>query len=424
MKIVSLTAENVKRIRAVHIEPNGTLVTIAGRNAQGKTSVLDSIWMALGGPAASKNTTRPIRDGEDSAQVTVDLGEIRVARTWTADGKASKLTVTAADGARYNSPQAMLDQLVGRLSFDPLSFAQQDDKTQRRTLLDLVDLPFDPDVLAEQRATIFGHRTDANRDLKTAQAQLAGMTAPAPGLPDQEVSASDLLRQARDAQAQQQDRERALNTAADAAHQVERLKGELAAAELDARTADADVAALPRELPDLAAIEASLGSIEQTNIAIRAARDHAAATARVADLVADSADLSSRIAALDEQRDTALADAAMPIEGLGLDDTGVSYLGVPLKQSSSAEQLRVSLAMAMALNPRIRVIRITDGSLLDSTNMALIEQMAAASDFQVWVERVDESGQVGVLIEDGAVVEKLSALPQPVGIDDREEVSA
>ena len=44
MKINKLEIENVKRIRAVKIEPtqNG-LTVIGGNNNQGKTSVLDSI---------------------------------------------------------------------------------------------------------------------------------------------------------------------------------------------------------------------------------------------------------------------------------------------------------------------------------------------------------------------------------------------
>ena len=50
MKINRLEIENVKRIKAVKLEPaeNG-LTIIGGNNNQGKTSVLDSIAWALGG---------------------------------------------------------------------------------------------------------------------------------------------------------------------------------------------------------------------------------------------------------------------------------------------------------------------------------------------------------------------------------------
>ena len=95
----------------------------------------------------------------------------------------------------------------------------------------------------------------------------------------------------------------------------------------------------------------------------------------------------------------------MPVEGLGFDDSGVTFNGVPFTQSSAAEQLRVSVAMAMALNPDIRVIRITDGSLLDSTSMAIIEELAREHDFQAWVEVIAEPGEgVGFEIHDGEVV--------------------
>ena len=50
MKINKLEIENVKRVKAVKLEPmaNG-LTIIGGDNNQGKTSVLDSIAWALGG---------------------------------------------------------------------------------------------------------------------------------------------------------------------------------------------------------------------------------------------------------------------------------------------------------------------------------------------------------------------------------------
>ena len=74
-----------------------------------------------------------------------------------------------------------------------------------------------------------------------------------------------------------------------------------------------------------------------------------------------------------------------------------------LPEQEAAERLRTSTAIAMAKNPKVRVILIRDGSLLDSDNMAVITDLANAHDFQVWIERVDESGEVGVVIEDGQV---------------------
>src|SRR4051812_37263172 len=67
MKIISLHAENVKRLKAVDITPDSPTVVIAGKNGQGKSSVLDSILLALAGKDAAKLMTRPIRDGAERA---------------------------------------------------------------------------------------------------------------------------------------------------------------------------------------------------------------------------------------------------------------------------------------------------------------------------------------------------------------------
>ena len=61
------------------------------------------------------------------------------------------------------------------------------------------------------------------------------------------------------------------------------------------------------------------------------------------------------------------------------------------------------MVLAMAANPELRVIRIKDGSLLDSENLALIDEIAKGGDFQVWIECVDGSGKMGFYIEDGRV---------------------
>ena len=77
--------------------------------------------------------------------------------------------------------------------------------------------------------------------------------------------------------------------------------------------------------------------------------------------------------------------------------------GHPLNQASGAEQLRAGVAIAMALNPKLRVIRVRDGNSLDSGGMRLLAEMAEEHGYQVWIERVDESGTVGFVIEDGEV---------------------
>ncbi|MBU2110832.1 MAG: ATP-binding protein, partial [Actinobacteria bacterium] len=153
LRVVKLTAENIKRISAVEITPTGDVIVIGGKNGAGKSSVLDSIAYALGGQKLV--AAQPVRRGQEKGRVRVDLGDIVVTRSFTATG-GGQLVVSDKDGKRQTSPQAILDRLVGRLSFDPLAFATMDPAKQRDTLreiagLDLTDLDAQRVALYEKR---------------------------------------------------------------------------------------------------------------------------------------------------------------------------------------------------------------------------------------------------------------------------------
>ena len=401
-KIIKLEANNFKRLRAVEISPDGNLVVIAGRNGQGKTSVLDAITAALGG-TSTKALPRPIRDGEDKASIVLETEDLIVTRKFTASG--STLTVKGKDGATFSKGQAKLDQLLGRLSLDPLAFTQLSDKEQLKTLLELVELPFNPTRLETERAKVFAERTDVNRRVKELQSQTAQYTIPAE-VPAEEVSVSALLNRYRATELDVLWAERE-------AAAVERLRAEEAELEaqlsaLRTRIAKAEIEAIRSEDQSqgreaLIAIQSQIDNAEQINAGVRAARAYREVTDRLTTLQGDAEFLTAQLAAIEKRKAEGLAAAVFPVDGLGFDTDGVTYQSVPFKQASGAEQLRVSLAMAIALNPGLKVIRIADGSLLDSTNLQLIEEMAVANDYQVWIEMVDETGDFGITIEDGAV---------------------
>jgi predicted ATP-dependent endonuclease of OLD family len=419
MRIIRLTAENLQRLKAVDITPQGNTVVLSGKNAQGKTSVLDAIWLALQGGTAGRNRPKPIREGAQGAVIQVDLGDITVMRKWTANDR-TYLEVTNKDGAVYKSPQKILDKLVGSLAFDPLEFVRS--KNQETTLAQLIDV--DIDEYAERRQVVFDERRDVNRAVKNQAALMGTLAAPADDLPAEEVSVAEISSKYREA-LQLEAENKACRTSltitqaevGNAASMVDHAMRELERAQdslkyarnrlsqqkqLEANT-QAQVDAL--KAPDIEALQAQLQDAEGTNRQIREAKDYREAETKLARLRDESADLTAKIKAVDDERAAAIGAASFPVDGLGFDEDGVTYQGIPFAQASSAEKLRVSMAVAMALNPELRVIRITDGSLLDSENMAMIEEMAEAEDFQVWVEVVDDSGKVGIYIEDGEVVE-------------------
>ena len=410
MKIVQLTASNVKRLKAVEITPDGTLQIVGGRNAQGKSSVLDAIWLALGGGKAGKETTLPIRDGESKASVTLDLRDLVVTRSWTQKG--TTLKVTSKDGAVYGSPQKMLDELVGRLSFDPLEFTRLSASEQRDALLDLVDLDVDVDALDAERAEVFAQRTEVGR-----QGKAIGDVQVDESLPTEEQSAGAIIQQIREAEEANRkirdardDATVAENNIDECDNRVSMLEAELAEAKEALKAAREEYKVRFKAACDMgperdtSPLEAQLATVEEANAQIRANNGQRAHAARKAELRDRYNALTERLTELDEQKAQTLASATFPVPGLGFDEHGVIFQGVPFSQASSAEQIRVSLAMAMALNPKLRVLRIKDGSLLDEDTLAAIREQVAGNDFQLWLERVGDADEGAVIIEDGAVL--------------------
>jgi DNA repair exonuclease SbcCD ATPase subunit len=415
VKIIELKAENVKRLKAVEIVPKSNTVIISGRNGQGKTSCLDAIWLALGGGNAAKDsqTARPIRDGEKKATVSLDLDEIKVTRSWTDTGGMT-LKVESKDGATYKSPQSLLDGMVGKLSFDPLAFSRMPPVEQKKTLLGLVDLGFDPNAMEIERKKIYDERTIVNRDLKALEARIESMPLH-PDVPQEEVSMKDLWKQAQEANMQisanarlRDELERKRHMAATLKENMENLekeleqkRSELTVIVLDGKELAAKVEALKD--PDTESINAQLANVESTNAKVREAAARRELEKQASTLRSESEAKGTMLNELDDKKKSALQNAKFPVAGLGFDTDGVLFNDIPISQCSSAERIKVSLAIASALNPRIRVIRVNDGSLLDSQSMAEVERMAAEHDMQVWIERVDETGNVGIVIEDGEV---------------------
>lgn len=409
MKIIEFRAERFKRLSAVEITPEGNTVIISGRNGQGKSSVLDAIWLALGGGNATKDsaTTVPIKEGEKDAVVRLDLGAMVVTRKWTTSG--STLTVEGADGRKYSSPQTLLDTLVGTISFDPLSFAKMPPMEQRSQLIDMVKLPVDLDELSAQRKAFYDQRTFVNRELKTIQAELAGIQLPDNDVPEEEISIAEMTKKIGMAQDQ---RSRIIMGRQRLQEKVEKGKAlrELIQQKTEELTALANQIRSETEMlesckePDVQAMRSQLENAEQINKLVRQKKHKADLQVRLNDKTTESDGITQQIESIDRTKKEAFLNVRFPVDGLAVDEEGITYNGIPFRQCSSAEQLKVCVAIASALNPEIRVIRVPDASLLDEESMKVMQDLAQQQDIQIWMERVtDGKEKVGVVIEDGAV---------------------
>lgn len=409
LRIVSLEAENFKRLEAVEIVPSGDMVVVTGANAAGKSSVVDSIFAALKARAILKEIPQPVREGQDKATITLDLGGYVVVRTITPDGKTS-LKVTTGEGVPVKSPQAAIDGLLGSLSIDPSVFIRLKAGDQVKTLVELVDTDGFLAKNDAQNDAWYNHRTSVGHVRDQHKAVLDAN--PKPDLPDvkPDVDALKLeLAAARDIETRRsnamRDKEIYAREIDKTVDQIAELKHQLAERQAAlAEIASAIKGLVPSADPDALQVEyevavQDLAEYDKVDTWNAASEAHTEA-------VADYDKATNNLQALKINRQNWLAKATLPVDGLGFDFEApcVTYNGLPLQQASSSEQLKVGTAIAMAQNPELRVIRVSDGNCLDKASFAMLADMAAENEFQLWIEKVDETGDIGFYIEDGKVV--------------------
>ena len=440
MKIIELHAENFKRLKAITIRPGeNNVIEVSGRNGAGKSSAIDAIWAALQGAAMLKNTPVPVRKGEQEAEIRLDLGKYIVTRKWTATGN-SYLTVTTGGDvpAKVTSPQKLLDSLVGDLCFDPLTFVRLSDKDQSAALMSLLKL--DLSKLEAEREAAYTERTYVNREVEKAkalidsippvgQAEAVNVTALMQEY-DKAVAEARHVETIRAKPAEVQEKIRIEKTKGSqllrqmeaCSNQIAEIRANLEAAEKEAFHSNQTLRALATELetakdaaesasyPDLESIKVRMASAESQNKLVEQAKKRAEYAEQHRALSIKSDDLTKKIEIAAKAKRDAVARTMMPVDALAfnLDSGLLEYRGVPLKQASRSEQLRVAVAMAMAQHPELRVMRIEDASILDTESMAVLRQLATDQDYQLWLEVVDESGHVGVYIEDGEVMNELA----------------
>jgi DNA repair exonuclease SbcCD ATPase subunit len=417
MKIIQLHAENIKRLKAVDITPEDNTVVISGKNENGKSSVIDSIWLALQYRAASKTNPSPLRKGEAKGLVTLDIGDYIVTRRFTESD--STLEIRTPDGSKISSPQKLLDGMIGDLSFDPWEFARKNEQDQRVLLSDLLyNITGGKLNLADfdvRKQEAFDQRTDANREKKRLANLLANIRPPVDNEPTEEISIAALTASINDALNTnnkivnlQNDNKRSQELLDQSVKEIARLQAIIADCENKIH-GNANVLSGIDTL-DVAHLQDQLKDIETNNRRAREIIEYRTLRTGLENVEKEIVGYNATMELIEIEKAEALEAAPLPVKGFTVNADGVRIINedgsdVPFCQASAARRLKISLGIAMAANPTLRVIRIADGSLLDDESMAIVKEMATDKDFQVWIEYASRNtdDRIGVYIEDGKV---------------------
>lgn len=401
MKINKLEIENVKRVRALSLEPaeNG-LTVIGGKNGAGKTSVLDAIAWALGG-----DKYRPANAAREGSVIPPMLRvELSNGIIVERKGKNSALTVTDPRGGKAG--QSLLDAFVEKLALDLPKFLQQNSKEKADTLLRIIGVEAQLTKLRAQEQRLYSQRHAIGQiaDQKEKYAQEMQSYA---GAPEELVSVSELIQRQQAILARNGENQQKRRRLAQYQDEVNRLTQQMQelAARLEEAKKNRDIAASSaRDLQDesTAALEDSISRVEEINRQVRANmdRERAIEDARVqrGEYLKLSDEINNtRQAALD-----LLAGADLPLPELNVNDAGeLTYRGFTWGDMSGSEQLRVATAIIRKLNPKCEFVLIDKLEQMDVDTMREFGAWLEAEGLQAICTRVSTGAECSLIIEDG-----------------------
>jgi len=407
MKIINLKSTNIKGIKAIDITPKDDVIVLSGKNGAGKTSALDTIWYVICWKAGAKGTPMPIRKGEKEAEGEITLCEDLTAediaagkipkvlfvvnRIWKANGD-TKLKVTNGVGKKHDPPQKLLDDFIGYLSFDPRLFSQMSGKEQRQVLIDLTG--FDITEIEKKIAYLYDQRLDKGREVKMLSGNREEITIK--DLPEELISVEDINNELQEALVTNTKIDDTVRKQKEAVEEITRLN--------DLLTLYSDYLRTHKIIP-VESLKEKLTESQAINEQVRA-RDRN----KIADRKENKAknEYDDFTNGIDEQTKIKVDGLKenwhkIPDQKLSLTEEDIAYDGTPFTQISYSEQLKVCIKIGMALNTKLKVLRISDWSLMDKSNKAIVKEMAREFGYQIWAEEVDETGTVGFYIEDGEV---------------------
>lgn len=410
VKINKLEIENVKRVKAVTIEPTSNGLTIlGGNNNQGKTSVLDAIAWALGGN--KYKPSKPARDGSmNPPTLRLELSNGLIVER---KGKNSDLKVTDPSGQKAG--QQLLDSFVEELALNLPKFIESSAKDKANTLLQIIgvgeklwELDRKEERLYNERRTI-GQIADQKKKYAAEQPHF-------PEAPNELVSIADLIHEQQEILARngenakkRQNRENIVNSLHLSEARLKQLKDQLDKEEATHESLMSDYIAANKSIEDLVdestdEIESSIANIEEINRKVRANLDKEKAEEDAKQYSSQYDNLSKQIQDVRDERTSLLDSADLPLPGLSVEDGELVFEGQKWDNMSGSQQLRVATAIVRKLKPECGFVLLDKLEQMDIPTLTEFGKWLESEGLQAIATRVSSGEECQIIIEDGYVV--------------------
>lgn len=417
MKINKLEIENVKRVKAVKIQPSPAGLTIVGgNNNQGKTSVLDAIAWTLGGN--KYKPSQATREGSVTPphlSIVMSNGLVVERR-----GKNSDLKVIDPNGQKGG--QQLLNSFVEELAIDLPKFMESSSKEKAETLLQIIGVGDQLFELERSETEVYNkrHAIGQIKDQKEKFAKEMDYFLDAPKEP---VSITELVNQQQEILARNGENQRKRQQVTEISQrfelesqQIENLRQQLSEMETKHAQTIKDLETAQKSAEDLqdestAELEKNLAEIDEINRKVRVNLDKDKAEEDAADYRNQYDELTEQIESIRKQKSDLLVNAALPLPGLSVADGELTYNGQKWDNMSGSDQLKVSTAIVRKLKPDCGFILLDKLEQMDMQSLEQFGQWLEQEGLQAIATRVSTGDECSIIIEDGYAIKNETVPP-------------
>ena len=413
IKINKLEIENVKRVKAVKVEPTPAgLTIIGGRNNQGKTSVLDAIAWGLGG-----NTFRPSSPKRDGSTIPPAIN-IKLSNGLIVERKGKNSDLKVIDPTGNKGGQTLLNEFVEQLALNLPKFMTASNKEKAETLLQIIGVGDQLYELEKQETELYNQRRTIGQ-IADQKAKFAKEQPYYEDAPKELISASTLIQQQQEILARNGENQRKRENLRALEVQAKQVQEQIDALLEKQKIILADLEIARKSALDLhdestEELEQNIADIEEINVKVRANMDKSKAEDDAREYWNQYEELSKQINDVRKQKIDLLKGADLPLPELSVEDGELTYKGKKWDSMSGSEQLKVSVAIIRKLNPKCGFVLMDKLEAMD---------MDTLKEFGVWLEqeglqaiatRVSTGDECSIIIEDGYVKggEQMQDTPQ------------
>lgn len=409
IKINKLEIENVKRIKAVKIEPSENGLTIVGGdNNQGKTSVLDSIAWALGG-----EKYRPSQAQREGSVISPNL-HIVMSNGLVVERKGKNSSLKVTDPAGNKGGQQLLNEFVEQLALDLPKFMESSGKEKAKILLSIIGVGNQLAELEQKETELYNQRR-AIGQIADQKKKFAEEQTYYPDAPKELISASELIKEQQEILARngenQRKRDQAVSLNAkrnELAENVNKLKEELERYQQELIRVDHDMNMAyktAKELKDesTAELEASIANIDEINRKVRANLDKDKAEEDALYYKNQYDTLTKEIEDARKKKTDLLQSAELPLPELSVKEGELIYKGQQWDNMSGSDRLKVSTAIVRKLNPKCGFVLLDKLEQMDMKTLNEFGHWLEGEGLQAIATRVSTGDECSIIIEDGYV---------------------